>query len=99
MAESQASRYLTMIRGLFRNNPNWISCDRIKIAISFMKNSSNFLFYVFPVIYNCYGRISMSSKFEMYSIYIYIYMYRGIDAPALIPLNLCDFLRDPKGQL
>lgn len=26
-------------------------------------------------------------------------IYSGIDAPALIPLNLCDFLRDPKGQL
>lgn len=30
---------------------------------------------------------------------LYILGCTYIDAPTLISLNLCDFLRDPKGQL
>lgn len=67
----------------------------------FLKNlsSDKFPFHVSPAsLHNCYEFDVVEIR-NCISYKTYIYIYRSIDAPALIPLNLCDFLRDPKGQL
>lgn len=61
------------------------------IVLDGVRKATNFL-YAFPaMLYNYHGCIWIEIRRVLVS--------RSVDAPALIPLNLCDFLRDPKGQL